>query len=101
MSRQLLEIAGVLGLAMCVVASGIWIVGVEHRSRRLEGLERLVPIRGARKLDQVCSACGGVRVEQPGDAIQPVRTSSGMRGGVTICSESMPTSVVTTGRPIA
>ena len=35
MSKQLLEIAGVLMLAACVVASGVWIVGVEHRSREL------------------------------------------------------------------
>jgi cell division protein FtsL len=35
MSKQLLEIAGVLVLAACVVASGIWIVDVEHRSREL------------------------------------------------------------------
>jgi cell division protein FtsL len=35
MSRQLIEIAAVLVLAACVVASGIWIVSVEHRSRQL------------------------------------------------------------------
>jgi len=44
MKKQLLELAGVLVLAVCVVASGIWIVSVEHRSRQLfiqsEGLNR-------------------------------------------------------------
>jgi cell division protein FtsL len=35
MKRQLLELVGVLALAACVVASGIWIVSVEHRSRQL------------------------------------------------------------------
>ena len=35
MSRQLLEVAGVLALAAGVVASGVWIVGAEHRSRQL------------------------------------------------------------------
>ena len=35
MSRQLVEIIGVLVLAVGVVASGIWIVEVEHRSRQL------------------------------------------------------------------
>jgi cell division protein FtsL len=44
MSKQLLELGGVLALAAAVVASGVWIVGVEHRSRELfietEGLNR-------------------------------------------------------------
>ncbi|HWN39855.1 MAG TPA: cell division protein FtsL [Gammaproteobacteria bacterium] len=35
MSRQLLEIVGVVVLAAAVVGSGIWIVEVEHRSRQL------------------------------------------------------------------
>ena len=60
MSRQLLEIAGVLGLAMCVVASGIWIVGVEHRSRQLfmqtESLNR--------ELDRLQTDWGRLQIEQ-------------------------------------
>ena len=35
MKKQLLEIAGVSLLAACVAASGVWIVGTEHRSRQL------------------------------------------------------------------
>jgi cell division protein FtsL len=60
MSRQLLEIAGVLGLAACVVASGIWIVGVEHRSRQLfmqtEALNR--------ELDRLQTDWGRLQIEQ-------------------------------------
>jgi cell division protein FtsL len=44
MNKQIVELVGVLALAACVVASGIWIVDVEHRSRQLfieaEGLNR-------------------------------------------------------------
>jgi cell division protein FtsL len=35
MKRLVLELTGVLALAAAVVASGIWIVSVEHRSRQL------------------------------------------------------------------
>jgi cell division protein FtsL len=60
MNRQLLEIAGVLGLAACVVASGIWIVGVEHRSRQLfmqtEALNR--------ELDRLQTDWGRLQIEQ-------------------------------------
>ena len=35
MNKQILELAGVLTLAACVVGSGTWIVDVEHRSRQL------------------------------------------------------------------
>ena len=35
MSKQLIEIVGVVALAAAVVATGIWIVEVEHRSRQL------------------------------------------------------------------
>jgi cell division protein FtsL len=35
MSKHLLEIVGVLVLAVGVAASGVWIVEVEHRSRQL------------------------------------------------------------------
>jgi len=60
MSKQLLEIAGVLVLAACVVASGIWIVAVEHRSRELfveaEGLNR--------ELDRLQTDWGRLQIEQ-------------------------------------
>ena len=60
MSKQLLEIAGVLALAACVVASGIWIVGVEHRSRQLfieaESLNR--------ELDRLQVEWGRLQIEQ-------------------------------------
>jgi cell division protein FtsL len=35
MNRQILELAGLLLLAAGVVASGVWIVDVEHQSRQL------------------------------------------------------------------
>lgn len=35
MSARVLELFGVLLLAACVVASGVWIVAAEHRSRQL------------------------------------------------------------------
>lgn len=60
MNKQLLEIVGVLGLAACVVASGIWIVSVEHRSRQLfieaEALNR--------ELDQLQIDWGRLQIEQ-------------------------------------
>ena len=60
MSKQLLEVAGVLALAACVVASGIWIVGVEHRSRQLfieaESLNR--------ELDRLQVEWGRLQIEQ-------------------------------------
>ena len=60
MSKQLLEVAGVLALAACVVASGIWIVEVEHRSRQLfieaESLNR--------DLDQLQVEWGRLQIEQ-------------------------------------
>jgi cell division protein FtsL len=60
MSRQLLEFAGVLTLAACVVASGVWIVGVEHRSRELfietEELNR--------ELDRLQTDWGRLQIEQ-------------------------------------
>ena len=60
MSKQLLDVAGVLVLAACVVASGIWIVDVEHRSRQLfiEG-ERL-----NRELDRLQTDWGRLQIEQ-------------------------------------
>ena len=35
MSARVVELVGVLALAACVVASGVWIVAAEHRSRQL------------------------------------------------------------------
>ena len=60
MNKQLLELAGVLVLAACVVASGIWIVDVEHRSRELfveaEELNR--------ELDRLQTDWGRLQIEQ-------------------------------------
>jgi len=60
MSRQVFEIAGVLALAAGVVASGIWIVEVEHRSRQLfienEALNR--------ELDRLQTDWGRLQIEQ-------------------------------------
>ena len=60
MSRQALEIAGVLVLAAGVVASGVWIVEVEHRSRQLfieaEALNR--------ELDRLQTDWGRLQIEQ-------------------------------------
>ncbi|HUQ54006.1 MAG TPA: cell division protein FtsL [Gammaproteobacteria bacterium] len=60
MSRQVVELVGVLVLAACVVASGIWIVDVEHRSRQLfietEGLSR--------ELDRLQIEWGQLQIEQ-------------------------------------
>lgn len=60
MSKQLLEIVGVVVLAAAVVASGIWIVEVEHRSRRLfietEALNR--------ELDRLQTDWGRLQIEQ-------------------------------------
>jgi cell division protein FtsL len=60
MSRQVVEIAGVLALAAGVVASGIWIVEVEHRSRQLfienEALNR--------ELDRLQTDWGRLQIEQ-------------------------------------
>ena len=60
MSRQALEIAAVLVLAAGVVASGIWIVEVEHRSRQLfienEALNR--------ELDRLQTDWGRLQIEQ-------------------------------------
>lgn len=60
MNRQILELAGVLALAAAVVASGIWIVDVEHRSRQLfmeaEALNR--------ELDELQIEWGQLQIEQ-------------------------------------
>jgi cell division protein FtsL len=60
MNRQMLDVAGVLALAACVVASGIWIVNVEHRSRQLFiEAERL-----NRELDRLQVDWGRLQIEQ-------------------------------------
>src|SRR5687768_9054071 len=60
MNRQMLDVAGVLALAACVVASGVWIVNVEHRSRQLFiEAERL-----NRELDQLQVDWGRLQIEQ-------------------------------------
>jgi cell division protein FtsL len=60
MSRHLLEFVGVLVLAAGVVASGVWIVSVEHRSRELfietEELNR--------ELDRLQTDWGRLQIEQ-------------------------------------
>jgi cell division protein FtsL len=60
MNKQILELAGVLALAACVVGSGIWIVGVEHHSRQLfikaESLNR--------ELDELQIEWGQLQIEQ-------------------------------------
>ena len=60
MSKQALEIIGVLALAAAVVASGVWIVEVEHRSRQLfvetEELNR--------ELDRLQTDWGRLQIEQ-------------------------------------
>jgi cell division protein FtsL len=60
MTKQALEIAGVLALAAGVVASGVWIVEVEHRSRQLfvetEELNR--------ELDRLQTDWGRLQIEQ-------------------------------------
>jgi cell division protein FtsL len=60
MSRQLLEIIGVLVLAACVVASGIWIVEVEHRSRQLF----IEAEKMNRELDRLQTDWGRLQIEQ-------------------------------------
>ena len=60
MNKQVLELVGMLALAACVVASGVWIVDVEHRSRQLfietEGL--------GRELDKLQIEWGQLQIEQ-------------------------------------
>jgi cell division protein FtsL len=60
MNKQLLELVGALTLAACVVASAIWIVDVEHRSRQLfietENLNR--------DLDELQIEWGQLQIEQ-------------------------------------
>lgn len=60
MSARLLEILGVLVLAACVVASGVWVVAAEHRSRQLfMQAEQL-----SRAADQLQIDWGRLQIEQ-------------------------------------
>jgi cell division protein FtsL len=60
MNVRIYELAGVLTLASCVVASAVWIVAVEHRSRQLfieaEALNR--------QLEQLQIDWGRLQIEQ-------------------------------------
>ena len=60
MSRQVLELVGVLVLAAAVVASGIWIVSVEHRSRQLFIQAEVL----SRELDELQIEWGQLQIEQ-------------------------------------
>jgi len=60
MSARVLELIGALALAACVVASGIWIVAAEHRSRQLfMQAEQL-----SREADQLQIDWGRLQIEQ-------------------------------------
>ena len=60
MSKQLLEIVGVVVLAAAVVGSGIWIVEVEHRSRQLF----IEAEAQNRELDRLQTDWGRLQIEQ-------------------------------------
>jgi cell division protein FtsL len=60
MNRQILELVAVVALAACVVASGVWIVGVEHRSRQLFIKTEAL----GRELDQLQVEWGQLQLEQ-------------------------------------
>jgi cell division protein FtsL len=60
MSRQTLEIAGVIVLAAGVVVSGVWIVEVEHRSRQLF----IETEEMNRELDRLQTDWGRLQIEQ-------------------------------------
>ena len=60
MSKQLLEIVGVVVLAAAVVGSGIWIVEVEHRSRQLF----IETEAQNRELDRLQTDWGRLQIEQ-------------------------------------
>ncbi len=67
MKKQLLELLGVLVLAACVTASGIWIVQTEHRSRQLFiAVEKL-----NREQDQLQIDWGRLQIEQSTYATHP------------------------------
>jgi len=67
MKKQLAELVGVLLLAACVTASGLWIVEVEHHSRQLfiQGEEL------NREQDQLQIDWGRLQIEQSTWATHP------------------------------
>jgi cell division protein FtsL len=60
MKKELIELVGVFALAAAVVASGIWIVDVEHRSRVLF----VAAEEQARELDRLQVDWGRLQIEQ-------------------------------------
>jgi cell division protein FtsL len=60
MRKEAIELVGVLGLAAAVVASGIWIVDAEHRSRQLF----VAAEEQARELDRLQVDWGRLQIEQ-------------------------------------
>jgi cell division protein FtsL len=60
MKKEAIELAGVLALAAAVVASGIWIVDAEHRSRQLF----VAAEEQARELDRLQVDWGRLQIEQ-------------------------------------
>jgi len=60
MKKEATELAGVLALSAAVVASGIWIVYVEHRSRQLF----IAAEEQSRELDRLEIDWGRLQIEQ-------------------------------------
>lgn len=60
MSARVVEFVGVLALAACVVASGVWIVEAEHESRQL--FMQAEQLR--READQLQIDWGRLQIEQ-------------------------------------
>ena len=60
MKKEAVELASVLALTVAVVASGIWIVYVEHRSRQLF----IAAEEQSRKLDRLEIDWGRLQIEQ-------------------------------------
>jgi cell division protein FtsL len=60
MRKEAIELVGVLALAAAVVASGIWIVDAEHRSRQLF----VAAEEQARELDRLQVEWGRLQIEQ-------------------------------------
>jgi cell division protein FtsL len=67
MKGETIELAGVLALAVAVVASGIWIVHVEHRSRQLF----IAAEEQTRELDRLQIEWGRLQIEQSTWATHP------------------------------
>ena len=60
MKSETMELVGVLALAASVVASGVWIVDVEHRSRQLF----MAAEEQSRELDRLQIDWGRLQIEQ-------------------------------------